>query len=117
MTVNCMHLLPSNPDHAVVSVKGSHAYLVNAMSGQLLRTFSSGRDGGSDFLCSMLSPQGRWLYCGAEDGKLYMFDVAAGSCEDALEVTARELIGIAHHPFRSLVSTIDDSGQLTLWKP
>ncbi len=56
-TVHTLQLLPSNPDHLLVGVKSSQAFVMT-VQGQLLRSFSSGKQTGGDFLCATLSPQG-----------------------------------------------------------
>ena len=60
---------------------------------------------------------GKWLYCGGEDGNLYAFDMAGGTLERVVEVCKGEVIGLAHHPYRNLLTTITDGGDLKIWKP
>lgn len=126
LTVNTLHILPSNPDLMVVTVKGHYAFLVHATGGQLIRTFSTGNEKGGDFLCATLSPQGKWLYCGAEDGTLYVFDVQGGALDSKLTISGddskgggskQEVIGVSHHPHRNILVTITDIGQLRVWRP
>ena len=62
-TINSLQLLPSNPDHMIVCVKDSCAYLVHATGGQLIRKFSSGKATPKDFLCAAVSPKGSYLVC------------------------------------------------------
>ena len=109
----------------LVTVKGHYAFLVHATGGQLIRTFFTGNEKGGDFLCATLSPQGKWLYCGAEDGTLYIFDIQGGALESKLSVSGAdstggsklEIIGVSHHPHRNLLVTITDIGQLRVWRP
>ena len=66
----------------------------------------------------MRAPVGRWLYCGAEDGAVYLFDVSTGQLENVLEACpGREIIGMGHHSQRNVLGTISEHGQLSLWKP
>lgn len=115
-TIHTIQLMPNNPDQIFVCTKSSQAYLMT-IHGQVIRTFSSGKQTGADFVCATVSPQGKFFYCVGEDGILYAFDVAAGLLENVMQVSDREVIGIAHHPLRSVVATITDDGQLKLWKP
>ncbi len=57
---------------------------------------------------------------------LYVFDSITGSLENTVEVSSpsstagscgREVIGISHHPNRSVVVTITDDGVLKTWRP
>lgn len=52
-----------------------------------------------------------------EDGTLYVFDSQSSELENVLQISEREVIGIAHHPQRNLVVTITDNGELKVWKP
>jgi len=115
-TLHTIQLLPNNPDNMIVCSKSPNAFLMTTQ-GQLIRTFSSGKTSGGDFLCATLSPQGKWLYCMGEDGVCYIFSVSTGQLENVLQVSDREVIGIFHHPSRNLLGTISDDGQLKLWKP
>jgi WD40 repeat-containing protein SMU1 len=115
-TIHTILLMPNNPDQIFVCPKASQAYLMTPQ-GQVVRTFSSGKQTGGDFLCATVSPQGKWIYCVGEDGVCYVFDSQGGQLENVLPVADREVIGIAHHPQRNLLATITDDGQLKLWKP
>lgn len=117
-----------------------------SLQGQLLRTLSSGKLIGGDFVSTTVSPQGmlnhndngaynanaligtgKWVYCMGEDGTLYIFDGQSGQLENILEISAvassttpvagGEVIGISHHPSRNLVASIADDGTLKTWKP
>jgi WD40 repeat-containing protein SMU1 len=65
----------------------------------------------------MITMTGKWIHCVGEDGVVYSFDAAAGQLENVLQVSDREVIGVSHHPLRSLLMTITDDGQLKIWKP
>jgi len=85
--------------------------------GQLVKSFSSGKQAKGNLVCAVVSPQGHWLYCGGEDGTLYAFNVESGQLDHVLEASDREIISIAHHPHRNLIATVNDAGMLKLWKP
>ncbi|CAG8675094.1 43942_t:CDS:10 [Gigaspora margarita] len=115
ITVNCVVQMPKNMDQLIVCNKSPTIYIVT-MRGQIIKTFTSDKKTGGDFVSCTVSPQGDFIYCAAEDSNLYCFNVQTGK-STALKLSESEVIGISHHPFSNILASYADDGIISLWKP
>lgn len=57
ISIHTIQMMPNNLDHILVVAKSPHVFIITTQ-GQLVKTFSSGKQSGGDFLCATVSPQG-----------------------------------------------------------
>jgi len=108
-------LMPRNSDQLLVCCRSPSLYITN-MQGQIVKSFSSGKKEGGDFVCATASSHGQFLYAISEDSTLYCFNIANGNLEHSMKVHDKEPLGIIQHPHRNLTATFSDEGSLKLWK-
>ena len=84
---------------------------------QIVRTLTNAVAKDGDFVSCIISPKGDYVYAVAEDHRLYCFNAISGKVDHILEVSDKDVIGIAHHPKQNIVATYGMDSHLKLWKP
>lgn len=117
VAVNAVLLHPNQADHIIVCNRSSSVYTATFV-GQVVKSWSSGRRIGGNFVAAAVSPRATFLYCLGEDGNLYCFNMKEGRLDHLLAAHSGSgaPIGVVQHPLRNLVATYADEADFKLWK-
>ncbi|XP_026190808.1 FACT complex subunit SPT16 [Cyclospora cayetanensis] len=72
-------------DLIYVCTKSNTISLMN-YSGKAIKTWTSGKKHGGDFVAACISPRAEWILCAGEDHSLYCFANATGKLEHVMKV-------------------------------
>lgn len=95
----------------------TNALLLMNLSGQVLKSYSTGKREKGDFCAMAVSPKGEWLYGAAEDHTLYCFSTETCNIEQTIKVAEKDVVGVVHHPRRNVVAAYAADGTLAFLRP
>lgn len=83
----------------------SSALQICSLNGQIIKTITSEKNEKEkgDFITSLISPQGQYIYGVSENSDLYCYDRRTGSLESVTKLDDDEIIGIIHNPTRNIL--------------
>jgi len=73
-----------------------------------------------DFVAGAVSPSGRYAYLAAVGGALWVFATATGKVAahvPSISAADREVLGLLHHPQRSVLASYGKEFMVRFWKP
>lgn len=105
-----------NEDLVYVCSRTNTLLLMN-LTGQVIKSYSSGKKDKGDFAAMITSPKGEFLYGAAEDQTLYCFSTLTGEIEQTLKVAEKDVIGLTHHPSRNILASFAADGTMAFLKP
>lgn len=116
-------------DGSLVLAAGHHRgrtlWLLDAATGDLVRTFENVRDPRSlkdpedrsgEVLTARFTSDGRFAVSGEDDGRIRMWDTATGRCVRTLEGHTEDVYGIALTPDDRFLISGSSDGTLRLWE-
>lgn len=105
-----------------VCTKSTTVYLMNE-AGQVLKRYCPQLgETCADFVGLTVSHKGAWLYCATEDHMLWTFSTSAGATAPKdpclpKAVHDQDILGLAAHPFQSVLATIAFDGNMHILQP
>ena len=113
-SVNNICFYPKNNDQFFICNKSYTIYLMN-FNGQLIKSYSTDKHKKSNFVYCCVSFQGEWLYAVDEDNDLTIFSTMTTKVNKTLKIHDKEVIGLTHHPHRSILISFALDGNLNVY--
>eukprot|EP01063_Lacrimia_lanifica_P032226 TRINITY_DN5467_c0_g1_i1.p1 TRINITY_DN5467_c0_g1~~TRINITY_DN5467_c0_g1_i1.p1 ORF type:complete len:520 (+),score=185.24 TRINITY_DN5467_c0_g1_i1:166-1725(+) len=117
-------LADAPPCYQVVPVPQSDLFLLCThtpfvslitLAGKVTAQLRSGKRENGEFVACTVSPKGQWVYCVGEDKLLYCFSRDSGTLEHTMQVSEKDVVGLAHHPYRNCVVSWGQDHTVKLW--
>lgn len=117
LTVHNICLNPSAADEMFICTESSQIFCTK-LDGSMVRTYTPQlrRDQQSNFINLVLSARGQFLYAVTDTSVLYVFDIGTGDVVHVARVHAGEVLGLAHHPHRNILTTYSSDRTLRIWR-
>jgi len=111
-SVNNVLINPKKLDSVFICNRSNSVYLMT-LQNQVIKTFSTERK--KCIVNSSLSHDGEFLYCVDEDNILYTFYVAENILRNFFKIHEKDVIGLIHHPNRSLLASYAMDGLINIY--
>ncbi|KAJ5078673.1 wd40 repeat-containing protein smu1 [Anaeramoeba ignava] len=116
-TLYSIQFIPEKKGKILVCNRSPHLFIID-QSGSISQIFSSPTiktNQPKDFVAACVSAKGTWIYAVDESGTIFCFSLITNNLEHQFIGHEKEVVGIVHHPQKSLLVTYSEDGTIKFW--